>query len=157
MPWIYDMGPTALLPLRRKACWGFFRPEKPANLGTKGQHATSRPPKPLLSLLFPTRFSTFSLNVDSILPYTEVASYFQSETLTVHTVTSTNSTDTLVTHWTLVSAWWLLLTRCRNLLWSFPLTATTRLSHHGIFSHATPRRGCLKTTTSHNFALWLFL
>jgi len=20
----YDMGPTALLPLRRKACWGFF-------------------------------------------------------------------------------------------------------------------------------------
>ena len=22
------MGPTALLPLRRKACWGFFRPEK---------------------------------------------------------------------------------------------------------------------------------
>ena len=28
MPQIYDMGPTALLPLRRKACWGFFRPEK---------------------------------------------------------------------------------------------------------------------------------
>jgi len=26
MPIIYDMGPTALLPLRRKACWGFFRP-----------------------------------------------------------------------------------------------------------------------------------
>jgi hypothetical protein len=26
MPYIYDMGPTALLPLRRKACWGFFRP-----------------------------------------------------------------------------------------------------------------------------------
>jgi len=26
MPQIYDMGPTALLPLRRKACWGFFRP-----------------------------------------------------------------------------------------------------------------------------------
>ena len=49
------MGPTALLPLRRKACWGFFRPKnpkalagcEPANLGTKGQHATSRPPKPL--------------------------------------------------------------------------------------------------------------
>ena len=45
----------ALLPLRRKACWGFFRPKnptasarcEPANLGTKGQHATSRPPKPL--------------------------------------------------------------------------------------------------------------
>jgi hypothetical protein len=26
MPQIYDMGPTALLPLRRKACWGFFSP-----------------------------------------------------------------------------------------------------------------------------------
>ena len=48
------MGSTALLPLRRKACWGFFRPEKsggfagfePSNLATKGQHATPRPPKP---------------------------------------------------------------------------------------------------------------
>ena len=28
MPQIYDMGPTALLPFQRKACWGFFRPEK---------------------------------------------------------------------------------------------------------------------------------
>ena len=28
MSQIYDMGPTALLPLRRKACWGFFRPLK---------------------------------------------------------------------------------------------------------------------------------
>ena len=52
------MGPTALLPLRRKACWGFFHPKNPtasarcetANLGTKGQHATSRPPKPLNKL-----------------------------------------------------------------------------------------------------------
>jgi len=26
MPQIYDMEPTALLPLRRKACWGFFCP-----------------------------------------------------------------------------------------------------------------------------------
>ena len=51
------MGPTALLPLRRKACWGFFRPEKSdgfgrvwtRELGQKGQHATSRPPKPLIS------------------------------------------------------------------------------------------------------------
>jgi hypothetical protein len=50
----HDMGQTALLPLWRKACWGFFRPKnltalarfEPANLGTKGQHATSRPPKP---------------------------------------------------------------------------------------------------------------
>ena len=27
MPQIYDMGPTALLPLRRKACWGFLSPK----------------------------------------------------------------------------------------------------------------------------------
>ena len=54
MPQIYEMGPMALLPLRRKACWGFFRPKnptasagfEPANFGTKGQHATPRPPKP---------------------------------------------------------------------------------------------------------------
>ena len=56
MPQNYDMGPTTLLPLRRKACWGYFRPKnptawagiEPANLGTKGQHATPRPPKPNL-------------------------------------------------------------------------------------------------------------
>ena len=56
MPQIRDMGQTALLPFRRKACWEFFRPEKiqrlrqgsnPRTWGTKGQHATSRPPKPL--------------------------------------------------------------------------------------------------------------
>ena len=29
MPQIYDMGQTALLPFRRKACWGFFRPKNP--------------------------------------------------------------------------------------------------------------------------------
>ena len=28
MPKVCDMGPTALLPFWRKACWGFFRPEK---------------------------------------------------------------------------------------------------------------------------------
>jgi hypothetical protein len=43
MPQIYDMGPTALLPFRRKASAGF----EPANLGTKGQHVTPRSPKPL--------------------------------------------------------------------------------------------------------------
>ena len=55
MPQIYDMEPMALLNLRRKAYWEFFRPKnptasagfEPANLGTKGQHATPRPPKPL--------------------------------------------------------------------------------------------------------------
>jgi hypothetical protein len=44
-----DRGQTALLvlPLRRKACWGFFRPKnptasagfEPANVGTRCQHA----------------------------------------------------------------------------------------------------------------------
>jgi hypothetical protein len=49
------MDPTALLPLLRKACWGISRPKnptasagcEPANLGTKGQHVTSRPLKSL--------------------------------------------------------------------------------------------------------------
>jgi len=67
------MGPTALLPLRRKACWGFFRPKnptasagcEPANLGTKSQHATSRPPKPLNIPMYPARPSfNSSQNMD---------------------------------------------------------------------------------------------
>jgi hypothetical protein len=33
MPQIYDMGQTALRPLRRKSCWGFFRPEKSDGVG----------------------------------------------------------------------------------------------------------------------------
>jgi hypothetical protein len=33
MPQIYDMGLPALLPLRRKACWGFFRHEKSDGFG----------------------------------------------------------------------------------------------------------------------------
>jgi len=41
---ICDMGQTALLPLRRKVCWGFFRPKnltasarfEPTILGTRG-------------------------------------------------------------------------------------------------------------------------
>ena len=48
MPQICDMRQTALLPLRRKAA-GF----EPANLGTKDQHATSRPTKPISSLYPP--------------------------------------------------------------------------------------------------------
>jgi hypothetical protein len=56
MPQICDMGPIILLPFRRKACCGFLSPFKnptasagfePANLGIRGQHATSAPPKPL--------------------------------------------------------------------------------------------------------------
>jgi hypothetical protein len=60
----HDMGQTALLPLRRKACWVFFRPKnptasagfEPSNLGTKGQHATSRPRKPIYSIFYGTKW-----------------------------------------------------------------------------------------------------
>jgi hypothetical protein len=52
MPQSYDMGQTALLPVRRKACCGFFRPKnptalagfEPANSGTS--MLTTRPLKP---------------------------------------------------------------------------------------------------------------
>jgi hypothetical protein len=33
MPQIYDMGLPGFLPLRRKARWGFFRPEKSEGFG----------------------------------------------------------------------------------------------------------------------------
>jgi hypothetical protein len=50
MPQICDMGQTALLSLRRKACCEFFRPKnptalagsEPAILGTRGQHANQQ-------------------------------------------------------------------------------------------------------------------
>jgi len=46
------MGPTALLPLRRKAYWGFFRPKNPtASAGFEPANATSRPPKTLVQWL----------------------------------------------------------------------------------------------------------
>jgi hypothetical protein len=50
MPQIYDMGPTAFLPLRR-IFFALKNPTnsarfEPANLDTKGQHATPRPPTP---------------------------------------------------------------------------------------------------------------
>jgi hypothetical protein len=61
MPQIWDMGPTALLPFRRKACWGFFHPR---TWVPKASMLTPRPPKPLygfrllLTLIFnSTRFS----------------------------------------------------------------------------------------------------
>ena len=52
-------GTDALFPLRKEECWGFFTLKNPtasvgfehANLGTKGQHGTSRPPTPLASYL----------------------------------------------------------------------------------------------------------
>ena len=51
---------------RRQACSGFFRPKnptasagiEPANLGTKGQHATPRPPKPLTYIYIYVRYNT---------------------------------------------------------------------------------------------------
>jgi len=57
---IYDMGPTALLPLRRKACWGFFSPEKSDGFGrvwTRELGYHFRPPKPLICrLCWPINF-----------------------------------------------------------------------------------------------------
>ena len=81
MPQIYDMGPTALLPLRRKACWVFFRPKnptnsavfEPANLGTEGQRATPTPPKPLKNLIIFFRLFLFS-------QYVLITSLFLSST-----------------------------------------------------------------------------
>ena len=51
LPQIYDVGPTALLP-PKKGVQTILFPKNPtsssgfetANLGTKGQHATRRPP-----------------------------------------------------------------------------------------------------------------
>jgi hypothetical protein len=54
VPWIYDMGPTSLLPLRRQGVlWVFiaFRNPsfltgfEPLNLGSSGQRATNMPPR----------------------------------------------------------------------------------------------------------------
>ena len=52
MPQIYDMGPTAYFPSEGRPAEDFFALKnptasagfQPANLGTKGQHATPRPP-----------------------------------------------------------------------------------------------------------------
>ena len=75
------MGPTALLPLRRKACWGFFRPKnptvsagcEPANLCTKGQHATSRPPRPLHLQLGPKL--SYSNDISAVCPVCTVTAW----------------------------------------------------------------------------------
>ena len=55
MPQIYDMGPTVYFPSKGRRAEDFYALKnptasagfEPANLGTKGQHATPRPPKPL--------------------------------------------------------------------------------------------------------------
>ena len=52
MPQIYDMGRTLYFPSEGRRAEDFFRPKNPTasagfelvNLGTKGQHATPRPP-----------------------------------------------------------------------------------------------------------------
>src|SRR5215468_4707289 len=60
MPQICDMGQTALLPFRRKACLGFFSPEKiprlrpglnPRTWVPEASTLTSRPPKPLPNII----------------------------------------------------------------------------------------------------------
>ena len=44
MPQICDMRPIILLPFKNPTAWAGF---EPANLGIRGQHATTAPPKPL--------------------------------------------------------------------------------------------------------------
>jgi len=93
MPQIYDMGPKALLPLRRKACWGFFRPKnptasagfEPANLGTKGQHATSRPTKSSF-IRFPYIFwyEKYYATQNQNLQFIITQNYFITDIFTVH-------------------------------------------------------------------------
>ena len=59
MPQIYDMRPKALLPPEGRRVEDFFALKnptasagfEPADLGTQGQHATPRPPKPTHSQL----------------------------------------------------------------------------------------------------------
>ena len=76
MPQICDMGPIILLPFRRKACWGiFYRPLKirrlrpglnpRANLGIRGQHSTSAPPKPLFLCYLFTKVQVITIYVSS--------------------------------------------------------------------------------------------
>jgi hypothetical protein len=79
MPQSWDMGQIILLPLRRKACWGFFfTSEKnptasvgiePANSGTRGQHANHQTTeavtqwgKALLPTTRPCYFGFFFIN-----------------------------------------------------------------------------------------------
>ena len=83
MAQIYDMQPTALLPFWRKAYWGFFRPKnptasagfEPANLGTKGQHATPRPPKPICTVISIIIILRNKLFADNVIIGTEAASF----------------------------------------------------------------------------------
>ena len=97
-----------------------------------------------LSLLFLTRFCTFSLNVDSILPYTGVASDFQSETLTVFTVTSTTSNFELVvvisvnSHDTTFASWHIFT--CHNALRLFKNSHNTKFRVVAV--SLMPQRGC---------------
>jgi hypothetical protein len=52
VPQICYTGWTALLPFRRKACWGFLCPKKSDSFGRpEASMLTTRPPKPLLLLL----------------------------------------------------------------------------------------------------------
>ena len=81
-------------------------------------------------MLFLIRFYTFSLNVDSILPYTEVARDFQSDILAVFTVSSTASTSELVvvisfdSHNTTFASWHIFT--CHNALRLFKNSHNTK-------------------------------
>jgi len=65
MPQSWDIGQILSLPLRRKACGGFFRcPKNPTNLQTRVPEAsvlTTRPPKPSSFYLSFTRVITMGV------------------------------------------------------------------------------------------------
>jgi hypothetical protein len=73
MPQIYGMGPTALLPSEWSRADDFFALKNPtANLGTKGQHATPRPPKPLNFRTWKHTLLYKSYNFSSLLPTNKI-------------------------------------------------------------------------------------
>jgi hypothetical protein len=84
MPQICNMRQTALLPFRRKACWGFFRPKKirrlwpglnPRTWVPEASMLTTRPPKPLTEIMSCVTV-TFTM--------TELADQFQHDNAPVH-------------------------------------------------------------------------
>jgi hypothetical protein len=114
------MGPTALHPLRRgeskaflrrKACWGSFRPKnptasagcEPANLGTKGQHATSRPPNSLYTPRLKRHLFITTKNIQSLSwSYNQVRLYLGKPRINV-TLCTINITRTVL-DWNRASA-----------------------------------------------------
>jgi hypothetical protein len=84
-------GTDGFTSLRRKACWGLFRPKNPNAsagcesliMGTKGQHAISRPPKPRIHTILHgvTPPITHNLSVFPISCYSNCINFWPSTVL----------------------------------------------------------------------------